>query len=484
MTPYQRVISGIKRLFGFTPQIGFPSPPHPRSAVSVKEEVQHVPLRIPRDEHTVSRRDIGKPALKVLYRLHDAGYDALLVGGGVRDLLLGRKPKDFDVVTNAKPDEVKALFRNCRLIGRRFRLAHVHFGQEIVEVATFRARHSALEEDEDDQLVMEKNGRILRDNVYGSFEEDAWRRDFTINSLYYNIADYSLVDYTHQGMADLRAGLIRVIGDPLQRYREDPVRMLRAVRFAAKLGFKLHPETEAPLPTLCELLADIPSSRLFEEINKLFLSGHALESFQGLRHYGLFEQLFPQTELCMEEPVELALVESGLKNTDRRVAENKPVNPAFLFAVLLWPPLARRAAHYQTVEGANPQQSLYEASHEIIRAQIARVSIPKRFSLVVHDIWTLQLRMERKGGRQPQRVAHHPRFRAAYDFLLLRAEHYPELRELADWWTRFSQAEPNEQENLIQQHKAGTPSSRSRRRRRRKKKPAHPEASSSPPSSE
>ena len=295
------------------------------------------PTIIPRPEHSISRAGISPNALKVLYRLKSAGFAAHLVGGGVRDLLLGREPKDFDVATDARPEEVHRLFRNCRLIGRRFRLAHVHFGPEIIEVATFRAAGVAEEVDE----FHLDNGRIVRDNVYGNIEEDAWRRDFTVNALYYNVADFSVVDYT-DGMTDLRQGVLRLIGDPERRYREDPVRMLRAVRFASKLGFRVEPQTEAPLFELGHLLADIPSSRLFEEVLKLFFGGVALQTFEQLRHYGLFGLLFPLTETSLsreEEHFPRTLVSHALANTDERVADGLPVSPTFLFAALLWDPL-------------------------------------------------------------------------------------------------------------------------------------------------
>ncbi|MGB5591837.1 MAG: polynucleotide adenylyltransferase PcnB, partial [Gammaproteobacteria bacterium] len=247
---------------------------------------------VPRPDHNVSRSQISKNALRVLYRLKDAGYKAFLVGGGVRDLLLGREPKDFDIVTDALPDQVRSLFRNSRLIGRRFRLAHVHFGREIIEVATFRAAQDADVEDLDRQT--DSGGRILRDNVYGDIDEDVWRRDFTCNALYYNIADFSIWDYAG-GVQDIEAGTMRLLGEPEARYREDPVRMLRAVRFAAKLGFRIDPASEAPLLELGELLAEVPAARLFDESIKLFLSGHAVQSYELLRRYNLFQHLFPAT---------------------------------------------------------------------------------------------------------------------------------------------------------------------------------------------
>jgi poly(A) polymerase len=301
------------------------------------------PVTIPRPDHEISRASISSAALKVLYGLKEAGYQSFLVGGGVRDLLLGREPKDFDVGTDATPEEIRNLFRSCRLIGRRFRLAHVRFGREVIEVATFRARHDEQSGEGSDSAHSEE-GRILRDNVFGSLEEDAWRRDFTVNALYYDIKNFSVVDYVG-GLDDLKAGTLKLIGDPEQRYREDPVRMLRAVRFAAKLGFRIHPDTEEPMHDLGQLLEDIPSARLFEEVLKLFLGGCALTTFELLRHYDLFRYLFPMTDEALsheEEGFPITFVARALENTDNRLAENKPVTPAFLYAALLWEPVRLR----------------------------------------------------------------------------------------------------------------------------------------------
>ena len=422
---------------------------------------------IPRSDHGISRANISENALKVLYRLKNAGYEAYMVGGGVRDLSLGREPKDFDVATDASPEEVKDLFRNCRLIGRRFRLAHVHFGREIIEVATFRALHDgdAGESDEEADVQIE-DGRILRDNVYGTLEEDALRRDFTINSLYYNIADFSVVDYTG-GMGDLKAGLIRLIGDPETRYREDPVRMLRAARFAAKLGFRIDEDTARRIPEMAALLEHIPQARLFEEVLKLFMAGMAVETFEVLRHYGLFRQLFPGTEACIdgdETGAWMQFVASALKNTDDRIAEGKPVTPAFLFAALLWP-VVRGQFDALLAEGWNEVPALQKAASEAIDAQVRRVAIPKRFSIPMREIFTLQPRFEKRNGRRPFRLAAHPRFRAAYDFLLLRAEVDDADAELAKWWTDFQQVDEGSRETMID---AGPRRGRRRRPRRRK----------------
>ncbi len=417
---------------------------------------------IPRSEHAISRANISPNALKVLYRLKDAGHQACLVGGGVRDLLLGREPKDFDVATDAHPDEVRQLFRNCRLIGRRFRLAHVVFGREVIEVATFRGQH-APGEDDVAELTMTDEGRILRDNVYGTFEEDAWRRDFTVNALYYDIADFSVRDFVG-GMDDLRAGLLRLIGDPTARYREDPVRMLRAVRFAAKLGFRIDDATAAPIPVLSDLLFDISSARLYEEVLKLFMAGEGLTGFGLLRHYGLFGKLFPDSEAALAEEVDghpQILISRALENTDQRVADGRPVTPAFLFAALLWPPVLKRWR--ATAQELGDLAALQAAGNWIVNAQASHTAIPKRFSLPMREIWSLQPRFEQRSGRRPLRLVSHPRFRAAYDFLLLRGESGEVDLELCQWWTDFQEQPGEAREAML------APEKKAKKRRRRRR---------------
>ncbi|WP_207787871.1 polynucleotide adenylyltransferase PcnB [Candidatus Thiosymbion oneisti] len=420
------------------------------------------PLIVPRSEHRISRADISENALKVLYRLKDGGYQAYLVGGGVRDLLLGREPKDFDVATDATPEQVRRIFRNCRLIGRRFRLAHVHFGREIVEVATFRG--GGQDEDTDGERRIH-NGMIVRDNRYGTREEDALRRDFSVNGLYYNIADFSVIDYAG-GLDDLRAGRLRLIGDdPEQRYREDPVRMLRAVRFACKLGFNLDPSCERPLFELGHLLRDIPPARLFEEVLKLLQTGLGLCVFEKLRHYRLFAQLFPATDALLDHEdhnFPITFVSRGLENTDRRIREEKPVTPAFLFAVLLWEPVRRRFAQLLAGDIAANEAMLLAAGDAFAR-QRPLVAIPKRFALPMREIWSLQPRLERREGKRPYRLVAHPRFRAAYDFLLLRAEVGEVDLALADWWTRFQAVNGHTRTEMT----AGTTKGKGRRRDRR-----------------
>ena len=382
----------------------------------------------------------------------------------MRDLLLGREPKDFDVATDASPEQVREVFRNCRLIGRRFRLAHVQFGREIIEVATFRAGQDAQES----ELHQTDEGRLLRDNVYGTIEQDALRRDFTVNALYYNIADFSIIDYAG-GVEDLNNGVLRLLGDPETRYREDPVRMLRAVRFAAKLGFRVAPETESPISEFAPLLAEVPAARLFEETLKLFLGGTAVGSFEKLRQYGLFAQLFPETEASLallEHEFPLTLVLKGLENTDNRIREDKPVTPAFLFAVLLWEPVRRLALELQA-GGAAPYQAIQQAAAEVVSRQLEHVSLPRRFSTPMQEIWGLQSRFAQTRGKRPHKLLTHPRFRAAYDFMLLRAESGEADPELAAWWTAFQDGNADAPAPT-EAAPAGRRSRRGGRRRRRK----------------
>ncbi len=418
---------------------------------------------IARSEHTLSRSQISENALKVLYRLKNAGFAAYLVGGSVRDLLLGRKPKDFDVATDATPEEVRQLFRNCRLIGRRFRLAHVHFGPEIIEVATFRGQR---DDEEQRQIV---NGMIVRDNVYGTLEEDAWRRDFRVNSLYYNIRDFSVVDLVG-GMEDLRQRVLRLIGDPETRYREDPVRMLRAVRFAAKLDFRLAPETEAPLRELGNLLEGVPPARLFEEVLKLFMSGHGFKSLQLLREHHLCPYLFPQTEECLGQggdSVFARFLERVLENTDQRIAAGKPVTPMFLLASFLWQPVQQLRARYLS-RGMSKSQALAAAADSVLSGQAQRIAVPRRFQTAIKEVWQMQDRLENRQPKRSLRLAQHPRFRAGYDFLVLRCEAGDADSELAHWWDELYHASDSERRKLVDG--LGKRGGSRRRRRRRSKK--------------
>jgi poly(A) polymerase len=416
--------------------------PHGSYLNPIDTQPRPEPRVIPRAEHTISRANISSNALKVLYRLKNAGYSAFVVGGGVRDLLLGRHPKDFDIVTDARPEEVDELFRNCRLIGRRFRLAHVRFGRDIVEVATFRATGNG----EDDDREHHESGRILRDNVYGSIDEDIWRRDFTVNALYYNIADFSLWDYT-TGLEDINSRTLRLIGDPQTRYREDPVRMLRAVRLAAKLGFTIAPEAAEPLARLAPLLGDVPSARLFDEVLKLFHSGEALRSFELLREHGLFGYLFPDTEAALQGldgESALEFVRLGLDNTDQRIREDKPVTPTFLYAVFLWPVIRHLATELEGERFA-PAMAIAEAAHRVVGEQQRHTTLPKRFGAPMKEILTMQPRFENRQGPRGARLLEHKRFRAAYDFLVLRSRCGEVDLEIADFWTRVQEMTPEEQ---------------------------------------
>ncbi|WP_374014059.1 polynucleotide adenylyltransferase PcnB [Pseudoxanthomonas koreensis] len=425
---------------------------------------------IPRDQHTISRRDISPNALRVLYRLREAGFGAYLVGGAVRDLLLGRHPKDFDVATDATPEQVRQLFRNCRLIGRRFRLAHVVYGREIIEVATFRANS----DDGSGDREME-DGRLVRDNVYGSIEDDAVRRDFTCNALYYAIEDFSVRDYVG-GFDDVQARTMRLIGDPETRYREDPVRMLRAVRLAAKLDLSIEPATAAPIPVLAPLLGDAAPARLFEEMLKLFLSGHAVASFEGLERYGLVASLLPDTAAALRSNRSGALrrmLLQGLANTDARVAADEPVSPAFLFAMLLWPAYCRALAGL-LAQGMPGEEAQRRAADRVTLRQVQTIALPKRFSLPMQEIWLLQERFSSRQRRRVFRLLANPRFRAAYDFLVLRLAASDSHAGDVEFWQQAQASSGDELSDSLEAAAAaregdGEADEAPRRRRRRRR---------------
>ena len=379
-----------------------------------------------RDQHPVSRKLISANALKVLYRLNNAGFDAYLVGGGVRDILLGLTPKDFDIATNATPEQIKGLFRNCRLIGRRFRLAHIVFGRDIIEVATFRGHHdNASKKQQQCQKTSKQSehGMLLRDNIYGTIEEDAERRDFTINALYYSAKDFTVHDFAN-GIKDIQQRKIRLIGDPETRYREDPVRMLRAIRFSTKLDMAIEKATEQPIKSLAPLLGNIPAARMFEEFNKLFLSGKAQANFEQLRNYKLFEYFFPIVEqaLTTEQCLYIGkFINVAIANTDNRINDGKRVTPAFLFAAMLWYPLQQKIAQLKATTDLTPQDAFFAAYHEVMSEQQRSIAIPKRFQSVIKDIWILQEKLNRREGKKAFKTLEHVKFRAGYDFLLLRA---------------------------------------------------------------
>ncbi len=398
----------------------------------------------------IPEQDLNDRALKVLHALKQHGYEAYIVGGAVRDLILDLHPKDFDVATNATPEQIKAVFKNCRLIGRRFRLAHIYFGREIIEVATFRGSHDSAEHDSHAQTA--DCGRILRDNVYGTLEEDALRRDFTINAMYFDSSSMEVVDYA-DGFSDIKNRVIRLIGDPDQRYREDPVRILRAIRFAVKLGFEIEEKTEKPMTELSGLLSNIPPARLFDECLKLFMGGKALATYEMLCEYGVFQILFPMTAKAIaadETGRATAMLVQALKNTDIRIAQGKPVTPAFLFATLLWEPV-RQIIDGDSNERRSVNEIYFEAAEEIAREQAQIVSLPKRFSMPMKEIWRMQPRYFSRSGKRPFRLLEHQRFRAAYDFLLLRAGCGEVDQEVADWWTKFQEVDSSERSSMLQQ---------------------------------
>ncbi len=429
--------------------------------------------RIPRDSHSVSRNNISDSALKVMSRLRSQGYQGYLVGGAVRDLLLGGHPKDFDVATDATPEQVHDLFRNSRIIGRRFRIVHVRFGREIIEVTTFRGHHDEEDDDHSPRHAKKSDeGVLLRDNVYGSLEEDAARRDFTVNALYYSSDDFTVFDYVH-GLQDLERQLICIIGDPEKRYREDPVRMIRAVRFAAKLEFQIEAATAEPIPDLAYLLEAIPAARLFDEILKLFMAGYALATFKLLCEYGLLEHLFPATATAIEEmPYAGGLIEAAMASTDARIVEGKPVTPAFILAALLWPPTIQLAHHIEG-GGQASMTAMGEAAQTIIGEQIHHIAIPRRFTAPMREIWEFQLRLLKRKGKGTHALVGHRRFRAAYDLLLLREQSGEDLDGLGKFWTELQETLPPAPDVPLEDNDSdGESQPRKRRRRRRRPRKA------------
>lgn len=442
-----------------------------RSPQRRPKQLRATPEVLSHRQHPVQRNHISRNAIHVVERLQQAGYQAYLVGGCVRDLLLGATPKDFDVATNATPEQVRGEFRMARIIGRRFRLVHVRFGREIIEVATFRANHLQGEDDEHSlQTIQHESGRILRDNVYGTLEDDAQRRDFTINALYYDPRQEHILDYA-SGVRDINDRLIRLIGNPSQRYQEDPVRMLRAVRFAAKLDFTIEKNTEKPIRQLSGMLRDIPAARLFDEVLKLFLSGQALRTFELLLEYELFQPLFPATGEALKNDTGyiLTLIRQALINTDERLAAGKSVTPAFLLAALLWPALSARTAQLRA-RGTPPAPALQEAAHTILAEQCQHIAIPRRFTLPIREIWEMQERLPRRHGKRAEQLREHPRFRAGYDFLLLREIAGERMDGLGDWWTRYQQVDERERLDMVRNLKNSSDTTRAPRKRRSRKR--------------
>lgn len=392
--------------------------------------------------HKINKDLITQAALKTCEGLQKSGFEAFIVGGAVRDLLLNVKPKDFDIATNATPEEVNRVFRRSRIIGRRFRLVHVLWGQETIEVSTFRGHHQA-----DGDAKTNDSGRILRDNIFGSLEHDAARRDFTANALYYNPANQEVLDF-HNGVADIKANVLRMIGDPLTRYQEDPVRMLRAVRLSAKLGLKIDAATQAPIAKNANLLQDVPPSRLFDEMLKLFLSGHAIESVNALRAQHLHHGLLPMLDVVLEQPLGEKFVMLALKNTDDRISIGKSANPSFLFACLLWHEVLTAWQTYQD-KGESFIPALHMAMNEVIATQAEKLAIHNRHTATMKEIWGLQPRFEQRAGKRPFGILEHPRYRAGYDFLLLRCDSGEIDAELGTWWTAFAEAKPEERTAML-----------------------------------
>lgn len=409
-------------------------------------------------KHKIDKNLISQAASKTCEGLQKAGFEAFIVGGAVRDLLLNVKPKDFDIATNATPEEVYKVFRRSRIIGRRFRLVHVLWGNETIEVSTFRGHHQS---EGDGQTA--DSGRIIRDNIFGSLEDDAVRRDFTANALYYNPAKEEVLDF-HNGVADIKANLLRMIGDPKTRYQEDPVRMLRAVRLSAKLGLKIEKSTQEPIQKLADLLQDVPPSRLFDEMLKLFLSGHAVESINALREQHLHHGLLPLLDVVLEQPLGERFVMLALKNTDDRILAGKSSNPSFLFATLLWHEVLKA---WETYKNSHPPiPALHMAMNEIIDAQAKKLAIHNRFTATMKEIWGMQPRFEQRAGKRPFGILEHPRYRAAYDFLLLRCESGELPMELGEWWTEFADANGEVRAAMLLPDTAPK-----KRRKRNRKKP-------------
>lgn len=406
---------------------------------TVSHPTTHELTRISRDQHCISRKNISPNALRVLYKLREGGFAAYLVGGAVRDLLVGGHPKDFDVATDATPEQVKHLFRNCRLIGRRFRLAHVVYGREIIEVATFRANSDDGTGDRELEA-----GRLVRDNVYGSIEDDAVRRDFTVNALYYTVDDFSVCDFVG-GFADVQQRVLRLIGDPETRYIEDPVRILRAIRLSAKLDFHIDPAAAEPIPRLASLLGAAPPARLFDECMKMFMAGHGERSFLSLEAHQVLPELFPEaaTAIASGGVSTRAMVLAALASTDQRVREDRPVTPAFLLAALLWPAYARELGVLLS-KGLDPAVAQQRASDRVTLHQAQRIALPRRFSVAMEEIWLLQPRFALRQRKRVFRLLAHPRFRAAYDFLELRAIQTPALAEDVAFWQEAQGLHPEQ----------------------------------------
>jgi poly(A) polymerase len=421
--------------------------------------------RVARARHGLQAGAISPASAKVCTVLREAGFSAYVVGGAVRDLLLGIAPKDFDIATDARPEDVKPLFRRALIIGRRFRLVHVMIGGETVEVSTFRSA-------DPDTSEKDEHGRVLRDNVFGTQEEDARRRDFTVNALYFDPATEEVVDF-HGGLADLKKRVLRVIGDPETRYREDPVRMLRAVRLAAKLGLTLDAATRRPIAEMAPLMERVPPARLFDEMLKLLLSGHASACLRQLRDVGLHSGLLPLLDVILEQPLGERFVTLALAQTDERVLTDRPVSPAFLFAALLWHEVLA-ASKARQARGERPVPALEAAMDQVLDVQCEKLAITRKLTATMREVWSMQPRFEGRSGARAYRLLEHPRFRMSYDFLALRAASGEVPAELEAWWRAFQSADPESRKAML------LPDTGPRKRRRRRRGRKHPDAAPDP----
>lgn len=400
----------------------------------------NAPVVLGPKEHGIDPQLLSPNAVRVTQSLQDAGFKAFVVGGAVRDLLLGIKPKDFDVATNATPEQIKRLFRRAFIIGRRFQIVHVMFGQELIEVTTFRGASA-------ENAPKDQHGRVLRDNTFGEQHEDAVRRDFTVNAMYYDPASQAVLDY-HGGIADIRKKTLRIIGIPEARYREDPVRLLRVVRFAAKLGFNIDPSSRAPIQVMAPLINNVPAARVFDEMLKLLMSGHALACLQQLRKEGLHHGLLPLLDVVLEQPLGEKFVALSLANTDQRIQQGKSVSPGFLFASLLWHQVLEKWNAYQAA-GEYPIPALHLAADDVLDTQMEKLALQRKIASDMRDIWAMQPRFERRIGKSPYRLLEHLRFRAGYDFLLLRCASGEIDNETGEWWTAFIDADGTGRETLL-----------------------------------
>ncbi|MFZ4536372.1 polynucleotide adenylyltransferase PcnB [Propionivibrio sp.] len=414
-------------------------------------------------KHGIHRDDISNGSRRTVETLQQQGYKAYVVGGAVRDLLAGLTPKDYDVATNATPEQVRHCFRRSRIIGRRFQIVHVSMGSEIIEVTTFRGHHGEVGSHAGNKAHTDDQGRVLRDNVFGSEKDDAARRDFTVNALYFDPTSETIIDY-HHGLADLKQKTLRMIGDPKTRYREDPVRMLRAVRLAAKLGLTIDPEASRPIREMSELIENVPPSRLFDEMLKLLTSGYAVKCVQQLRAEGLHHGLLPLLDVILDQPLGERFVMLALESTDRRVRDGKPISPGFLFATLLWNEVLTKWDAIKA-SGERPIPALFLAMDGVLDVQAEKLAITRRIVGDIKDIWALQPRFEQRSGKRPYGVLEQPRFRAGYDFLLLRADSGEVESELGQWWTDFMNRDGDARAAMLLPPK---PDEAKKRRRRRK----------------